>query len=489
MFARRRLALSALGAVFALYLILLIPDSDAPVPPRPNHTPFAWNQDQYWSALEQQFNAARKIGCDSLRIPIAAKLAIANAILDSISVSSLAPDAAILSRMETSLFELGPALGACPSRLPEYITLTTRLRHVIKDQSRHWDMNSVTARQRMYRLLYGSRTAIEEVMLQSPDSLVPSLTLADDEPSQTPSATVLGVTIHSGDILVSRGGAPTSALIARGNDYPGNFSHVALVYVNDKTNVPSVIESHIERGAVISTLDEYLKDTKLRVMVLRLRSDFPALRNDPMLPHKAALYSYTRVMAGHIPYDFAMDFTDSTKYFCSEVASAAYQKVGVKLWMGISSMSTPGVMSWLAAFGVRHFETQEPSDLEYDPQLRLVAEWRDPETLRKDHFDNAVTDVMLESAEAGERLGYDWYMLPVGRIAKTYSWILNRFGGVGPVPEGMSATGALRDKWYSRKHDRIKSRLMVMADDFWRKYAYFPPFWDLVKLARQAQSE
>ena len=37
--------------------------------------------------------------------------------------------------------------------------------------------------------------------------------------------------------------------------------------------------------------------------------------------------------------------------------------------MGISRISSPGVARWLAAFGVRRFETQEPSDLEYDPQL------------------------------------------------------------------------------------------------------------------------
>ena len=66
--------------------------------------------------------------------------------------------------------------------------------------------------------------------------------------SATPSAEILGVIVHSGDILISRGGAPTSALIARGNDYPGNFSHVALVHIDEKTNSISIIESHIERG-------------------------------------------------------------------------------------------------------------------------------------------------------------------------------------------------------------------------------------------------
>ena len=47
------------------------------------------------------------------------------------------------------------------------------------------------------------------------------------------------------------------------------------------------------------------------------------------------------------------------------------------------------------------FVIVQDADLEYDPQLRVVAEWCDPDTLFKDHVDNAVIDVMLEAAERG----------------------------------------------------------------------------------------
>jgi len=81
------------------------------------------------------------------------------------------------------------------------------------------------ARARLYRSLYGFRGAVEEAMLQHPDTSI-FLLEGRREPSGTPAANVHGVEIHSGDILVSRGGYPTSTLIARGNDSPGNFSHV-----------------------------------------------------------------------------------------------------------------------------------------------------------------------------------------------------------------------------------------------------------------------
>jgi hypothetical protein len=86
-------------------------------------------------------------------------------------------------------------------------------------------------------------------MLQAPQGTVPALVLGADEPAVTPFAEILGVRVHSGDILVSRGGAPTSALIARGNDYQGNFSHVALIHV-ERDGSRSMVEAHIERVAV-----------------------------------------------------------------------------------------------------------------------------------------------------------------------------------------------------------------------------------------------
>jgi hypothetical protein len=157
--------------------------------------------------------------------------------------------------------------------------------------------------------------------------------------------------------------------------------------------------------------------------------------------------------------------------------------------MGMSHLSTPGVTAWLSALGVRHFETQEPSDLEYDPQLAVVAEWRDPETLLKDHVDNAVIDVLLERAEEGEQLTYNRWLLPFVRGLKAWSVVKNAFGRVGPVPEGMSATTALRVDQLTQRHERIASGVMTRIDQFKKERGYVPPYWELLRLARQARDE
>jgi hypothetical protein len=477
----------SLLALVALYLLLLIPDT-SPVPPKHAvRKPFIWNQDQRWEALEARFSTARKEGCSALRDWLNSALSKCLNLVKTLRSTPLSVDDTLFSTIEETVFSTAPSVGVCPDELPEYLIAVISLREAVKEQSVRWEMKSLNTRNRMYRLLYGSRAATEEVMLQVPAGSFAASVPCYDEPSQTPYDTILGVKIHSGDILVSRGGAPTSALIARGNDYPGNFSHVALVYVDSLTRRISLIESHIEKGVAIASPEDYLRDTKLRIMVLRLRSDLPPLVKDPMLPHRAASIALRDAQSRHIPYDFAMDFADHSKLFCSEVASAPYQQTGITLWMGISTISAAGVSSWLSAFGVQHFETQEPSDLEYDPQLRVVAEWRDPDALYNDHVDNAVIDAMLEGADEGRRLDHAWFLLPLARAMKAYSVVLNWFGAIGPVPEGMSATAALKHRRFAERHAAIKTHVLERAEQSRIEKGYLPPYWELLKFAREAE--
>lgn len=447
---------------------------------------FVWGRDSLWSALETSFATSRAAGCSVEGIARASMDSIdaTLATLRTVRTSAAAP---ALDSLEEAFFRLGTRAAACGALAKDYVALQGRLREAIKWQSTTWDLTARDVRDRLYRSLYGSRAAVEEVMLQQQDS-VQTLSVGAPVASATPSAMSNGVVLRSGDILVSRGGYPTSALIARGNDYPGNFSHIAFVHVDSVSREISVIEAHIERGALVSTADQYLADKKLRVMVLRLRPDLPELQRDPMLPHRAATSMLQRARTEHIPYDFTMDYADPARLFCSEVASAAYRELGVTLWTGISTITAPGLRRWLASFGVRHFETQEPSDLEYDPQVAVVAEWRAATSLFDDHMDNAVTDVMLEGAERGDALEFDWYALPMARLLKAYSWMRERFGDVGPIPEGMSPAAALRNRSYNTRHAVLKVALRSGVERWTADKDYRPPYWMLVSLARDAAS-
>lgn len=488
MLRNRRILLIAfpLGMLF-LYGILLIPESDPPLPSRPEGEAFAWNQDVIWEGLEQRFAQAHQAGCGSIQSMLDQQLIVLERLLDSLDQPKITADDPRLNQLEQAIFAIAPSVAVCHDRLPVFAAHCSRLRHLIKQHSINWEVaDKEIARKSLYRLLYGSRAALEEVMLQAPPEDLDPLLAGVEEASSTPKASILGVNIHSGDILLSRGGAATSALIARGNNFPGNFSHVALAHVDDESHLASIIEAHIESGVQVANLETYLKDKKLRVLVLRPRSDLETIQQSPSLPQQAASHALEEANRRHIPYDFAMDWQNPDKQFCSEVASSVYANEGIQLWMGISRISTPGLLRWLSFLGVEHFETHEPSDLEYDPQLTVVAEWRDPETLYQDHVDNAVIDIMLEEADAGKGLPYATAMLPVARCAKAYSSLLNLIGKVGPIPEGMSATTALRVQEFTARHEQVRDLVFELAEDFQAENGYRPPYWELVKLARQA---
>lgn len=475
------------ASLVAAYLLLLIPDCEAEVPEAAGHEPFVWDQDERWAEAERAFGEARRRGCEALGPELRQGIADAAVRVEALDGVGAPVDDPRWTEVEAALVHVAPLVAACPTATRSLVALTRRVRIVAKDASRGWDLGDRRTRDRLYRLLYLGRLAVEEVLLQqsAAESAAFELVRGVDEPSATPSVEIHGVRVHSGDILVSRGGAPTSAMIARGNDYPGNFSHVALAHVSED-GVGSVIESHIEVGVVISTVEVYLRDKKLRLMLLRPRADLPELVAEPMLPHTAATAARDEVLARHIPYDFAMDYRDHSLQFCSEVASAAYEVEGVELWEGLTSMSSLGTVAWLSAFGVTTFETHGPSDLEYDPKLRVVAEFRARDVLFDDHVDNAIIDTLLTSAEAGERVGYDHSQLPMARLAKAYSLVLNLFGEAGPVPEGMSATTALRIGYLRERHGEIRDGLLSRVEEYEREHEHPPAYWTLVDMARQS---
>ena len=75
-------------------------------------------------------------------------------------------------------------------------------------------------------------------------------------------------------------------------------------------------------------------------------------------------------------------------------------------------------------------------------------------------------------------------MLPAVRVMKGYSAMVNLVGGVGPIPEGMTATAALKMDRFQARHAALKSALLQRVQDFKSRHGYSPPYWELVNLAR-----
>lgn len=473
-----------------VYIVLLIPDGESSASSAGRDTqPFAWNRDEDWKKLESQFARYRSEPGPWLDSICEKEQYRFESMRDAALAAGWQANDPAWDSLMVSYLRLAPLIAVNPARYQWYSSEFIQVRDMLKRSSRRWDVQDTQVRSLLYKVLYGMRTALEEVALQMPRSMAPGLLTGTDETSVTDSARIFGITVHSGDILVSRGGADVSAFIARGNDYPGNFSHIALLYVDGLSHVPYLIEAHIEKGVAISSVHDYLKDTKRRFMVLRLRADLPEMKQAPELPHLAAKHMFDAAQQHHIPYDFRLDHEDSSAMFCSEVASVAYASQHIQTWQSLSTISGSGVRQWLHDFGVDHFNTKMPSDLEYDPQFTVVGEWRDMETLYLDHIDNAVMDAWYEAAEKGTRIGYNLWKLPLARVIKAYCMVINQKGGTGLIPEGMTATQALRNERFSAMHKTVRQSVLSGAERFRNEQGYRAPYWKLLEMAREAVKE
>ncbi|MEW6489897.1 MAG: YiiX/YebB-like N1pC/P60 family cysteine hydrolase [Thermodesulfobacteriota bacterium] len=452
---------------------------------------FRWDREGLFRDLEREFLEAAGASPEEARGRARAREAEGRAVLARLAGAPGVPAPEDLLCLEEVQFRLGALAAAHRELLPLLAGFTAEARLAALDAARRSGPPGVLPLDSLYRVVAGGRAALDEALAQHGPDALPALLPLGAVPSASPSVLVHGVRVHSGDLLLSRGGAPTSALIARGSDYPGVFSHAALAHVDPTSGRAVAVEALIERGAVVSSLEAYLGDPKLRILLLRLRPDHPALTGQPELPHRAASAMLARVRGGPIPYDFPMDWEDPSALFCSEVLYHAYRPLGVELWSRRSRISAPGLAGWLAALGVRHFTTLVPSDLEYDPALAPVAEWRNPEGLARDRFDSAILDALLEAAEGGvARLGYAGWELPVARLAKGWSVLAGALGAEPPIPAGMSAGAALRVRALTRRvHPRILGGLEARAARFREHRGFEPPYWELVALAREAVAQ
>jgi hypothetical protein len=213
----------------------------------------------------------------------------------------------------------------------------------------------------------------------------PAIVQAPDVPS---------VELRSGDLLLSRGDAFISAAIARIGDIEGQFSHLAMVYIDENTGKKYTIEAHIEVGVVAAPFEKYLADGKVRSTIFRFTGD-------PRVAHQAAKYMFERASkataaGANIPYDFHFDLRDDSEVFCAEVAALGYRyatRGQVELPRYQSTISAKH-REFLDDIGMSGNSTFAPMDLEVDPRFALVGEWRDLARTQQSHRKDEVLTAM-----------------------------------------------------------------------------------------------
>jgi len=211
---------------------------------------------------------------------------------------------------------------------------------------------------------------------------------------------VQGLALKSGDVIVSRGNAYSSATISRITDVVTQFSHLAILYIDPNSKKKFIIEAHIEQGTIVTTWEKYINDGKIRALVLRQKNE--------QLAHESAKAIYDHVLGykknnnKNIPYDFGMNLDDSNEFFCSEVVHHAY-KLGSENMNGSQfiipqflskSTSRNVIKESLGISNVNSFFS--PIDLEVDTRFEIIAEFKNYSVMNQAWGKDAVLTFLFE---------------------------------------------------------------------------------------------
>jgi hypothetical protein len=210
--------------------------------------------------------------------------------------------------------------------------------------------------------------------------------------------------LQSGDIILSRGNAYTSAAIARIGENDSQFSHISFVYKDEKGKLYTT-EAHIEIGSITAPIIEHINQANARSVVFRYK--------DQALAHKASRFIFEKVKKAqdkkkNIEYDFAMDYKNSDRLFCSEIVSHGMSAVsGGKIDVPkYKTTFSKGLIPFLSTLGipvtesnVDKFDTFAPGDMQFDSDFEIIAEWRNPAKMKDNRMKDAILTMMFRFME------------------------------------------------------------------------------------------
>jgi len=321
------------------------------------------------------------------------------------------------------------------------------LRHRLRNRLAQMDAQGrcISSARNAFRLArYVEDYLIEVFAPNSPEDLqifsgaAPITMLADS--NETP------LRLRSGDIIISRGNAFASAAIARIAEVDSQFSHLALIYIDDtKGETLSftieealhdprvlVLESHIEVGSTIRKFSEYAADRNARNAIFRMKG------LSPENAHQAARAAYDYIVdyrltsrskskrlkaddVNHnVPYDFQMKLGDRGESFCSEIAHIAYQSIDVEIPQHMSALNSR--LDLARRLMIKEAKIFAPGDIEFDFRFNFIAEYRDPTRLRGVRH----KDMVLSSMFKWMADGYRFYPSPLTRAQAAIAWSLRQ---------------------------------------------------------------
>lgn len=233
--------------------------------------------------------------------------------------------------------------------------------------------------------------------------------------------------LQTGHIVMTRGNTFTGSVISRIGAVDNQFSHLAWIVRDQDRRFARVdpehysgklyvVEATLEKGLYWIPFAEWRTHHQARSVLYRFRH----LKSADKAPaeeiaRRAALHLADLAIAGGTTYNFRMDLANRAELFCSQAIQVGIEKACADLTMengkfACDSLPFPLTKSefrrrnpLLELLQIQVDHTFAPADVEVDPRLELLVEWRDYKQIRRATLlDSAITKIF-------QWLEYDGY--------------------------------------------------------------------------------
>lgn len=208
--------------------------------------------------------------------------------------------------------------------------------------------------------------------------------------------------LKSGDVILSRGNAYSSAAIARIGKSDYQFSHVSLIHKN-KNQELETIQALIEVGSAVTSYSSFINEFNNRAVIFRYNEGEEIAKTaSEIMYQKIMKYQITQKL---IPYDFSMNYKNSEKLFCSEIISLGFKLAEnskdflPKYKTQLESEMIPFLNNLGVPVNVQNineYDVFAPGDIQFEQKFDLVAEWRNPNRLEESRFKDFILTKIFE---------------------------------------------------------------------------------------------
>lgn len=222
----------------------------------------------------------------------------------------------------------------------------------------------------------------------------------------------LAANLQTGDIIVTRSAASVSGVVSRVSDHPHHYAHLALVFRDEETGAVTTKEMLIETNLVKMSIDRWHERKLSRVGVFRFRPEYQEKVQEAFKNLKESIETVESAR-GRFVYDFRYDDGASVRRRQPanlETPLGLLSRYPRTHCSGLLEICVSPLIPGFPAFPSSLNEVDErfldylrmstrelfmPSDLEIDPYVELIAEWRQPSRLRETQVMDVVVDSML----------------------------------------------------------------------------------------------